>query len=191
MTNDPQSLSLAILCLVMVVQIFLMAHWHRAMQREGNAAIAETKHVLRSWKDHGKRHVEVNRELAYQGGHVSRLELAMVALVQRIPNLQIDDSNLREFFDGEPTQLPHLTSPFPPDEDWEQHQAKQTLLGLNPSSGPWQSGLEPAPDGPPVTKRTPQPPSMTPEFTCQACGADVFFQQVPGPCPQCGAARPS
>lgn len=185
-----QSLSLAILCLVMVTQIFLMARWHRTMQRDGKAAIAETKHVLNCWKDHDKRHLEINRELAYQGGHVSRLELAMVALVQRIPNLQIDDSNLREFFDGEPTQLPHLTKALPPDDDWEQ--ASLTLLGLqSPSSEPWQSGLEPAPDGPPVTKRTPQAPLLTPEFTCQSCGAEVFFQRVPGPCPQCGAARPS
>lgn len=31
--------------------------------------------------------------------------------------------------------------------------------------------------------------SLPPEFVCSNCGAQVYFQREPGPCPQCGKPR--
>jgi hypothetical protein len=31
---------------------------------------------------------------------------------------------------------------------------------------------------------------LDPEWFCGNCGAEVYFQREPGPCPQCGSARP-
>ena len=32
--------------------------------------------------------------------------------------------------------------------------------------------------------------ALTAGFICTNCGAEVYFQREPGPCPQCGKARP-
>lgn len=122
MTHDQQSLALAILCLVMVLQIILMAHWHQAMQRDARAAMLKNKNVLGSCSAFRDSHYENRRELAYLQGQVKRLELAIATLVQRLPNLQSVDS-LQQF----------VESGF--EEDW-QHQSlldQETLLGVNPS----------------------------------------------------------
>lgn len=145
MTCDQQSLSLAIFGLVMVAQIFLMGRWHRAMQREGRAVMAESEHAMRAWTEQRERCFNINRELAFQAGRLQRLELAMA-----------------EFLDGEAAE------PLGRDD-----QQKQTTLGLQPN-----------------TQRTPSAPAVAPEFVCGECGAEVFFQAAPGPCPVCGSARP-
>lgn len=38
--------------------------------------------------------------------------------------------------------------------------------------------------------QTGQADTLQPEFTCVSCGAQVYFQREPGPCPACGKPRP-
>jgi rubrerythrin len=164
MTHDQQSLSLAILCLVMVLQIALMARWQRAMQRTNKAATDQVSHVLTCWRDHSETHRELVRELACRAEQLSRLEVTMVAIVEQVP-------------------IPGTS------EEWQD--ANMTMLGLDPNSEARNSKIATGPDGLPIVRTRMPVPVLKPEFVCVACGAEIFFQQVPGPCPQCGAARPS
>jgi hypothetical protein len=178
MTYDQQSLSLAILCLVMVLQVALMARWQRAMQRTHKAATDQVSHVLSCWRDHGETHRELVRDLAHRAKQLSRLEAAMVAIVECAPNLRPD---LRAYFKPDP--IPGTN------EEWQE--ANMTLLGVGPNSKARDLGIATGPDGLPIVGTQMAISLLKPQFVCQACGAEVFFQRLPGPCPGCGAPRPS
>lgn len=81
MTYD-ERLSLAILCLMMVLQICLMAYWHRQVQHEAKTIANASKRLSRAWDEHTKVHREVNAELLYQARQIRRLEIALLQIVK-------------------------------------------------------------------------------------------------------------